>query len=189
MPVQTAVERLNGRDYLTQALQADPADAAFASSITTSLISLAKAMAILKQRLHVPGQPEATDTSLLFKLGNQGPQRASDLAEQLCADQSTVSRQVSGLVKAGWIERTADPDDGRASILRLTAAGEARLAELLELRGRLFAPLFADWDEADRTQFAEQLNILTERITANIDVAKEVAVTLFRSGSTEGRTQ
>ena len=47
----------------------------------------------------------------------------------LCADPSTVSRQVASLVKAGLVERQADPDDGRASILVPTELGRAKVRE------------------------------------------------------------
>ena len=85
---------------------------------------------------------------LLVKLAQLGPSRASELAEQVCADPSTVSRQVAHLVKSGLLERRADPDDGRASILVPTELGLAKVREFSSRRGRALAPVIADWSQA-----------------------------------------
>ena len=50
-------------------------------------------------------------------VANEGPMRATAVAEGLQSDPSTVSRQVAALVKHGLLERRADQDDGRASLL------------------------------------------------------------------------
>src|SRR5262249_38679467 len=54
---------------------------------------------------------------LLVYLVEHGPRRLGALADAVHSDISTVSRQVSALVKLGLVERRADPDDGRVSLL------------------------------------------------------------------------
>ena len=49
--------------------------------------------------------------------------RVSDLAACVELDASTVSRQIKQLEDKGIVERTADPADGRASLVRLTDDG------------------------------------------------------------------
>ena len=61
-------------------------------------------------------------------LQNEGPLRAGALADCIHSDPSTVSRQVAALVKDGLLERRADPDDGRASLLVLTDGRDRRAA-------------------------------------------------------------
>ena len=78
---------------------------------------------------------------------NEGPMRAGALAECLQSDPSTVSRQVAALVKDGLLERRADPADGRASLLVLTAKADAVLAEHDRIRLDYFA---ADARRLDR---------------------------------------
>jgi len=90
---------------------------------------------------------------LLANLSQLGPSRASALAEAVHSDPSTVSRQVAALVKDGLVERRADPDDGRASVLALTEAGERLLEERRKLRNAALARLFTDWSEADLAGF------------------------------------
>src|SRR5213080_2667378 len=46
--------------------------------------------------------------------------RASDVAQVLGLDKSTVRRGITQLENLGLIERVGDPDDGRARLLRLT---------------------------------------------------------------------
>ncbi|MFD1233755.1 MarR family winged helix-turn-helix transcriptional regulator [Pseudonocardia benzenivorans] len=74
-----------------------------------------------------------------------GPQRSGDIAEALCTDPSTVSRRVAALVKQGLIERRADPDDGRASLLAVTDAGHAALEQSRLHKAWLVAGALAGW--------------------------------------------
>lgn len=94
---------------------------------------------------------------ILRMLASNGPMRASALAGCLHSDPSTVSRQVAALVKDGLVERRADPDDGRASMLVLTAKADGVLAEHVRLRGGEFAAMLADWQPAELSGFAAAL--------------------------------
>lgn len=53
----------------------------------------------------------------------RGPRRASVLASLAGIGRPTASVLVTGLEKRGLLERYADPDDGRAEMLRLTPEG------------------------------------------------------------------
>ena len=54
---------------------------------------------------------------------------AKELAEHSGLDPSTVSRAVAALVAHGLVERRADQADKRASLLAITDAGRAALAD------------------------------------------------------------
>ncbi|GLY01378.1 MULTISPECIES: MarR family transcriptional regulator [Actinoplanes] len=86
---------------------------------------------------------------LLLPLRSLGPMRVTDLAEIKQADPSTISRQVAQLVKAGLARREADPEDGRASRLAVTASGEDACRRLDQARIELLGRALADWP-ADR---------------------------------------
>jgi DNA-binding MarR family transcriptional regulator len=94
-------------------------------------------------------------------LSNGGPMRAGEIAGCLQSDPSTVSRQVATMVKEGLLERRADPEDGRASILALTPKGEAAIAEHRRLRIAHFADMLSDWNERDLSRFATMLHRFT----------------------------
>lgn len=75
------------------------------------------------------------------------PQRV--LGEQLLADKSVLSRTIRDLEALGLVERTPDPNDGRASVVSLTEYGvqrcnEVRAADRTELQERL-----TDWSAED----------------------------------------
>ncbi len=93
---------------------------------------------------------------ILFTLGLE-PRRMSDLADAIHSDISTVSRQVAGLRKAGYVSSTKDPDDGRAQVLTLTDEGRRIIAEARERRDAWIARLTHDWDDNEVTQFTTLL--------------------------------
>lgn len=109
---------------------------------------------------------------LLKALNNEGPMRASALADCIHSDPSTVSRQVAGLVKDGLVERRADPVDGRASLLVLTPKAGAVLAEQNDLRLDFFARVLRDWSSDEVDQFAALLARFTTDY-ANTDFITE----------------
>ncbi len=146
-----------------------------AGAVAADLIEVVKAFNAVKVRINGPGHPDNLDHALLARLAKTGPMRASDLAEHLCFDPSTVSRQVSGLVKAGLIARQADPNDGRASILVPTEAGRERIERMARLRGDLFAPLIAHWSAGDRADFARLLADFANTLSTNLEAVKNVA--------------
>ena len=76
-----------------------------AEQIAASVISMMRQFAGIKSRVGLGPEGDTSPLFLLVKLAHLGPRRASDLAEQLCADPSTVSRQVAHLVKGGLVER------------------------------------------------------------------------------------
>ena len=86
---------------------------------------------------------------LLALLQDAGPLRASDLVLRLGLDKSTVSRQVASLVALGLVDRTADPDDGRAQVLTPSAEGAARLARIREARRARWEDDLSDWPAED----------------------------------------
>lgn len=53
--------------------------------------------------------------------------RMSELGDRVVLSRTRVSRIVDDLVRAGLVERVANPDDGRSSFAQLTEAGRAEL--------------------------------------------------------------
>ena len=87
---------------------------------------------------------------ILKVLGTCGAMRLSSLASVLELDASTVSRHVKQLEDHGFLHRTSDPDDGRASQIAVTDAGRAALLEHVSRRKALIAAALESWDAADR---------------------------------------
>ncbi|SDE40105.1 transcriptional regulator, MarR family [Blastococcus fimeti] len=97
---------------------------------------------------------------LLALLQDTGPLRASDLVARLGLDKSTVSRQVASLVALGLVDRSADPDDGRAQVLTPSAEGAARLAQIRTARRERWEADLGDWPSSDVATLAELLHRL-----------------------------
>src|SRR4051812_19671945 len=123
-------------EALTAAQRTQVGEISQAAQIADAMVSLIHTYQNLKSRLANSLDPEVASLFLLVRLVKGGPKRAKELADQMCADQSTVSRQVAGLVKSGLVERQADPYDGRASILVPTASGIDRVRDHVANRGQ-----------------------------------------------------
>ncbi len=87
--------------------------------------------------------------------------RASAIAGCLRSDPSTVSRQVATMVRDGLLERQSDPEDGRASILALTAKAGDVLAAHERVRLAQFEAMLSDWNASDLSRFATLLRRFT----------------------------
>jgi DNA-binding MarR family transcriptional regulator len=86
-----------------------------------------------------------------------GPRRAGTLAEAVHSDPSTISRQVAHLVRLGLVERTADPEDGRATLLAATDEGQRVFEENRRVRIERIAEMLEHWEAADQRKLADLL--------------------------------
>jgi DNA-binding MarR family transcriptional regulator len=80
-------------------------------------------------RRQAPVHVSSTTITTLDTLDAGGPLRISDLAERESISQPGMTTLVNRLGKAGLAARVADPTDGRATLVRITDAGRALLAE------------------------------------------------------------
>lgn len=108
---------------------------------------------------------EAWAVLLLHKVRENGPCRVSELAAQAGLDTSTVSRHVARLTKNGYLERTDDPDDRRASQLALTPRGRRMLKAATQARIDLIHQAVAGWSEDE----LRALCTLTERLAVALE--------------------
>ena len=88
-------------------------------------------------------------------LGND--RTVTGIAERLRMDQPRVSRLVAEAIDKGLLDRLADQNDGRRSLLALTNAGRDVLNGLRRNRRFQFEQAMGDWHPAERATFAELL--------------------------------
>ncbi|HEY0246783.1 MAG TPA: MarR family transcriptional regulator, partial [Gryllotalpicola sp.] len=99
----------------------------------------------------------------LSVLQTEGPLRLGALATATRATQPGMTRLVGQLADLGLVARESDPADSRVTLVSITAAGAAALADwLVELRDAL-EPLFADLDDDDWKALSRVARILSAR--------------------------
>jgi DNA-binding MarR family transcriptional regulator len=82
----------------------------------------------------------------------------SDVAHAVGAEMSTVSRQIATLEQRGLVQRTPDPDDGRAVRLALTVEGASMLAKMRDAWHARLAEAIETWPVEDVAKFATMLD-------------------------------
>jgi DNA-binding MarR family transcriptional regulator len=105
-----------------------------------------------------------TDVALLEYIDDKGPVRVSELATQQGVDKSTMTPQVRRLEDKGLVDKQADPDDGRATLVTASTAGRRMHRNIGKAGAAVVDEILADWTDDDReafarlfTRFAEQL--------------------------------
>ncbi|MEU5429752.1 MarR family transcriptional regulator [Streptomyces olivoreticuli] len=104
------------------------------------------------------------DYTLLAQISHGGPVRLSVLAEAMEVDKSTLTPPAKRLEEQGLIERSPDPTDGRAQLVKVTRAGRLAITKLWKARARAVAELMTDWDAPDVAYLADSLEALADEI-------------------------
>lgn len=108
-----------------------------------------------------------TKISVLHLLARRGPLRLNALAEMEGLNPTMVSRVIGELSQAGLVERTSDPDDGRAAQVCASKQGK-RLAERMRReRTDVLSVALAELSETERQSLEgalEALEALVERL-------------------------
>ena len=112
--------------------------------------------------------------SILSGLHSSGPVRLSRLAHLTGMEAALVSREVARLVDDGYVCRTADPTDGRAAIVELTASGCRAYDAYRGATDAIVVETFAGWT-------AQEVHLLA-------DYLERVAVDVARGPSRNGAT-
>jgi DNA-binding MarR family transcriptional regulator len=124
------------------------------------LVALMRMIRLLKR-----AQPTGIEPALqyvLYTVNCAGPLRLSDLAGQVQLDVSTVSRHARALETAGYLQRTADPDDRRAAHLSVTNAGRKVLDDAFARRRAILDTALTDWPADDLHTLERLLNQLAD---------------------------
>ena len=133
--------------------------------IERELVLLARWLEAAQRRQDYP--MERASYLLLLRLEAEGPQRVARLASSLGLDGSTVTRQLTALDANGWVTRSPDPADARATLVAATAAGLRAMADLRDHRTGRVARLFEDWSADEQTELGRVLGHLNEVLERN----------------------
>ncbi|WP_291080166.1 MarR family winged helix-turn-helix transcriptional regulator [Dietzia sp. UBA5065] len=130
------------------------------------VVKLLRAVNVCVPRFHESLEPSAHP--LLFAVHDE-PARVTDLADRVHTDVSVVSRQVRHLESLGLVTKVPDPDDGRASLVTLTAEGSDLVARVFDGRGQWMADVLSDWTPEQAASLGESLNHLAESLRSELD--------------------
>ena len=106
---------------------------------------------------------------LLSRLEAQGPMSTAELSEAFLLDTSTIHRQMTALLRAGYVERFADTEGRLVRRFRMTPEGEQALVQHRSGLQELFAGLVEDWSAED----VELLHTLLRRFNESIERRQE----------------
>lgn len=95
---------------------------------------------------------EPAQGGYLLGIGASQPCSQQQLAERAGVTSPAISGVVNGLVRAGLVDRTRNPDDRRQYVLRLSPAGEQALGRVRAGLDRLHDEFFAALDPDERAE-------------------------------------
>jgi DNA-binding MarR family transcriptional regulator len=141
------------------------APAEVAADVADTFIRLMRSFNRVKTQMMAEAQysVEWSASVLISHLAVEGPMRSSALAELVQSDPSTVSRQVASLVKDGFVERRADPVDGRASVLAITERGQHAHLDRCRRRNERYQEMLVGWDQDEVREFTAHLARFADR--------------------------
>lgn len=94
---------------------------------------------------------------MLGWIEQHGPVRASSIAESFAIDKGAISRQAQHLIDLGLVDRSADPEDGRATLLSVSAAAKRRLEAVVEERRAWVDGRLGDLSDRDLAELVRLL--------------------------------
>jgi DNA-binding MarR family transcriptional regulator len=86
------------------------------------------------------GDTTPAQSRIFQRIGEKGS-RLTDLAEQAQVTKQTAKNLVDELERLGYVHRSADPEDGRARVIRITERGRASIA----VARAVIAEIEAEW--------------------------------------------
>jgi DNA-binding MarR family transcriptional regulator len=103
---------------------------------------------------------------VLGRVIGDGPLRMSDLAAAGRMHPAALTRQVQALEAEGYVERRADPADGRASVIAATPSGRAAHRRVQAATDAIMAEQLSGWTPAELQGLVDQLDRLVSDLRA-----------------------
>lgn len=110
----------------------------------------------------------------LSALRTGGPMRLGALAEHSRVSQPTATNLVTTLEERGWVHRSTDPTDARATLIEVNDAGMTALHSWRDALTTALMPLFADLGTDDIETLRRAVDIVSSRVDT-VDAIASVA--------------
>lgn len=100
----------------------------------------------------------------LLEIGKAGETSVVDLAAALGLDNSTLSRQINGMVNVGLVNRVLNPKDRRYVSITLTGQGQKVYQSIEERCSKHYTRVFEFIPREKQQQVLESFNLLVDAI-------------------------
>lgn len=107
-----------------------------------------------------------TETQCMYVLERFGPSSPGELARRVNLSTGATTRMLDRLQDAGYITRSADPDDRRKVVIKPAGDGVTRISALYDPLNQDLVELMTDFD-------VEQLGLMTTFARAAEDVTAQ----------------
>jgi DNA-binding MarR family transcriptional regulator len=114
-------------------------------------------------RQEAGGGLSPTLTAALATVERHGPLTPSELAARERVQRPTATKLVARLEQDGLVSRTADPDDGRSSLIAVTGEGAGLLREIRTRKDAYLAQRLRKLPAEDRATL-ERATVILERL-------------------------
>lgn len=134
----------------------DEVEHQFATMFVNARNSIRSRAAAIHPELHPLG------FKVLTILSRSGARQQGALAEETEADKAMMSRTIKQLEALGLVERSIDPNDGRALLVAMTTEALARFDATLANARRVLHDRLAEWEPGEVRRFTDLLAKLND---------------------------
>lgn len=132
----------------------------------------------------------ASAAFVLNRVRREGPIRLTSLAAKEGVSQPSMTQLIQRLERQDLVARLADPDDGRATLIGITARGKALLEERTRIRRERLAALLSTLsaEEVCTLQLSARVaSPILDRLAADADAASEPQAAQLAAAGTRSR--
>jgi DNA-binding MarR family transcriptional regulator len=115
----------------------------------------------------------ARANALIVLFNARRPIQARQLAAELGISDATASRVIRRMEVDGWVERTPDPEDGRAMLLQPTASARAMFTRLVQVSNHVLDDLFGPVGREELVSLAGLVGRIQEQLGHLIEAAPQ----------------
>lgn len=134
-------------------------------------IMIGRRVVVRKALANVAPQIELSAIDVIDVIRRMDPGQEATIgaiSEALRIDPSRGSRIVADMVAQGVVQRQASQEDGRRSIVVMTAFGQRIIEEIHTVKQQTIAEITSDWSEEDVANFARLYDRFVEEFAARL---------------------
>jgi DNA-binding MarR family transcriptional regulator len=131
-------------------------------TLSEAFWAVARHLRRLSRETLAPWDITPSQSRAIGVLRRHGTMRLSELSEHLRIVARSTTEVVDGLQERGLVERLPDPHDRRATLVRLTPAGNDVATAIRAARHAEAEGFFSGLSDTDRTQLARILRTLRD---------------------------